>query len=231
MGAMAFQITSLTIVYSTVYSGANQSEHQSSASMAFVWGIHQGPMNSPHKWPVTRKMFPFHDVIMISSKSQSLESRTWSYQQYGCDFDTAGSSNFDPEVCLAPTSRRWVCEALPYVRIFPEVTIKARPGFHSHGDMRESAIFRAPERTLHATSAAPHQHKNGAAFMLAQWSFHYHCLPSIPAWIRDYIHHKVWNEVIYPFPNFNGCTVEVWEWISHFIPHFIGHVITYPCTD
>ena len=63
MGAIASQITSLTIVYSTVYSGADQSKHQSSASLAFVWGIHP-PVNSPHKWPVTRKMFPFDDVIM-----------------------------------------------------------------------------------------------------------------------------------------------------------------------
>ena len=65
MGAMASQITSLTIVYSAVYSGADQSKHQSSASLAFVWGIHRGPVNSPHKWPVTRKMFPFDDVIMF----------------------------------------------------------------------------------------------------------------------------------------------------------------------
>ena len=64
MEAIASQITSLTIVYSTVYSGADQSKHQSSASLAFVWGIHRGPVNSPHKWPVTRKMFPFDDVIM-----------------------------------------------------------------------------------------------------------------------------------------------------------------------
>ena len=64
MSTIASQITSLTIVYSTVYSGANQSKHQSSASLAFVWGIHRGPVNSPHKWPVTRKMFPFDDVIM-----------------------------------------------------------------------------------------------------------------------------------------------------------------------
>ena len=64
MGAIASQITSLTIVYSTVYSGADQSKHQSSASLAFVWGIHRGPVNSPHKWPVTPKMFPFDDVIM-----------------------------------------------------------------------------------------------------------------------------------------------------------------------
>ena len=64
MGAIAFQITSLTIVYSTVYSGADQSKHQSSASLAFVWRIQRGPVNSPHKWQVTRKMFPFDDVIM-----------------------------------------------------------------------------------------------------------------------------------------------------------------------
>ena len=44
--------------------GADQSKHQSSASLAFVWGIHRGPVNFPHKWPVTRKMFPFDDVIM-----------------------------------------------------------------------------------------------------------------------------------------------------------------------
>ena len=60
MSAMASQITSLTIVYSTVYSGADQRKHQTSASLAFVWGIHRGP----DKWPVTRRMFPFDDVIM-----------------------------------------------------------------------------------------------------------------------------------------------------------------------
>ena len=64
MGAIASQITSLTIVYSTVYSDADQRKHQSSASLAFVRGIHRGLVNSPHKWPVTRKMFPFNDVIM-----------------------------------------------------------------------------------------------------------------------------------------------------------------------
>ena len=61
MGTIAFQIISLTIVYSTVYSDA---DHQSSASLAFVRVIHPGLVISPHKWPVTRKMFPFDDVIM-----------------------------------------------------------------------------------------------------------------------------------------------------------------------
>ena len=65
IGAIAFQITSLTSVYSTVYSEADHRKHQNSASPAFVRGIHRGPENSPHKWPVTRKMFPFDDVIML----------------------------------------------------------------------------------------------------------------------------------------------------------------------
>ena len=59
MGTMASQITSLTIVYSTVYSVADQRKHQSSASL----------VNSPHKWPVARKIFPFEDVIMLTDVS------------------------------------------------------------------------------------------------------------------------------------------------------------------
>ena len=67
MGVIASQITSLTIVYSTVYSDADQRKHHSSAWLALVRGIDQGPVNSPHKWPVTRKMFPFADVIMSNN--------------------------------------------------------------------------------------------------------------------------------------------------------------------
>ena len=59
MGAMASQITSLMIVRSTVYS--DQRKYQSSTSLAYVRGIHRWPVNSPHKFPVTRKMFPFDD--------------------------------------------------------------------------------------------------------------------------------------------------------------------------
>ena len=55
---MAYQTTSLTIVYSTVYSDADQRKHKSTATLAFVRGIHRWPMDSPHKGPVTRKMFP-----------------------------------------------------------------------------------------------------------------------------------------------------------------------------
>ena len=68
MGTIASQITSLTTVYTTVYAGADQRKHQSSASLAFVRGIRRGPGNSTHKWSVTRKMFPFDDVIMATSR-------------------------------------------------------------------------------------------------------------------------------------------------------------------
>ena len=67
MGAMASQIISLTSVNSTVYSCEDQRKHRSPASLAFVRGIHQWPVNSPHIWPVTRKMFLSDDVTMCPS--------------------------------------------------------------------------------------------------------------------------------------------------------------------
>ena len=67
MGSIASQITGLTIVYLSVYSGADQRKHQSSVSLAFVRGIRRRLVNSPHQGPVTRKMFPFDDVIMITA--------------------------------------------------------------------------------------------------------------------------------------------------------------------
>ena len=64
MSAMASQITGVLIVCLNVCSVADRRKHQSSMSLAFVRGIHRWQVNSPHKGPVTRKMFPFDDVIM-----------------------------------------------------------------------------------------------------------------------------------------------------------------------
>ena len=77
MSVMASQITCLTIVYSTVYSGADQRKHQSCASLAFVRGIHRWPVNSPHKGPVARKMYPFDDVIMDAHATGELKFKWW----------------------------------------------------------------------------------------------------------------------------------------------------------
>ena len=73
MGAMASQVTSLTIVDSSIYSGRSKKiwtwtwtwrKHQSSASLIFVRGIHLWPVNFPHKGPVTRKMSPIDNVFV-----------------------------------------------------------------------------------------------------------------------------------------------------------------------
>ena len=61
----ASQIAGISIVCSPVCSGADQRKHQRSASLVFVRGIHRRPVDSPHKGPVTRIMFPFHEVIMV----------------------------------------------------------------------------------------------------------------------------------------------------------------------
>ena len=57
MTTMAFQITSLTVVYSAVYSDADQRKHQSSASLAFVWGIHRDRWIPRTKGQLRRKCF------------------------------------------------------------------------------------------------------------------------------------------------------------------------------
>ena len=63
MSALDSQITGLSIVCSSVCSGADQRKHQGSASLVFVRGIHRSPVDSPHKGPVTQKMFSLDDVI------------------------------------------------------------------------------------------------------------------------------------------------------------------------
>ena len=75
MSAMASQITGVMIVCLNVCSVADQRKHQSSMSLAFVRGIHRWQVNSPHKGPVTRKMFPFDDVIMEWKSSDEMGPR------------------------------------------------------------------------------------------------------------------------------------------------------------
>ena len=82
MSARASQITSLTIDDSTVYSDADERKYQSSASLAFVWGIHRWPVNSPHKGRVTRKIFPFDDVIMYNIYYTNTETNATEQMDY-----------------------------------------------------------------------------------------------------------------------------------------------------
>ena len=69
MIVMVPPITGVSIVYPTICSGIDQRKHQSSASLAFVRGIHQWLVNCPQEGPVTWKMFPFDDIIMSLESS------------------------------------------------------------------------------------------------------------------------------------------------------------------
>ena len=106
MTTIASQNTSLTIVYSIVYSDADQRKHQSSASLAFVRGIHRWPVNSPHKRPVTRKMFPLDDVIMywrVLTVYKLFFALQWRHNEL------AGVSNHQPHDCLP--NRLFTCKS------------------------------------------------------------------------------------------------------------------------
>ena len=69
------QFTNILIVCSTACSGADQRKHQSSASLAFVRGIHWWPVNSPHKGPVMQKMFSFNDVILLQHPGNMIDRK------------------------------------------------------------------------------------------------------------------------------------------------------------
>ena len=130
MGTMASQITNLTSVYSTVYSGVCQRKHQSSASLAFVRGLHRWPVNSPHKWPVTRKMFPFDDVIMDIFKRSHIQNVHSYYLRpihlYHNIFGLTVLFSGHPRHTLST----WIKNNL--FAAFPEICNTIRPHIHLH---------------------------------------------------------------------------------------------------
>ena len=97
MGAIASQITSLAVVYWTVYPGADQRKHQNSTSLAFVRGIHRWPVNYPHKGSVTWKMFPFDDDIMIDRDMTAL---LWMVTLHFVAFGYSIHPHISYEVCV-----------------------------------------------------------------------------------------------------------------------------------
>ena len=111
MGAIAPQIISHTIVYSTVYSGADQRKHQSSALLAFVRGIHPGPVNSPHKWPVTRKVFPFDDVIMCVMVADNLKPGP----THACNLHDQMALDRVPSLCMPGVGGRYISGMLQFL--------------------------------------------------------------------------------------------------------------------
>ena len=63
-------------------------------------------------------------------------------------------------------------------------------------------------------------------FTHSQGPIYVYGLSLITTRIINYIQYDVWDEITYPFPNFNGKAAEVWDWINNFTPHSIMDVIT-----
>ena len=167
MNAQASRITSLTIVYSPVYLDADQRKHQSSASLAFVWGIHRGPVNSSHKGPVKRKMFPFDDVIMITVITHSR-----SYLSPNCQ---------DDRVCRATSHLFGSHETC-----IQKINISPR-------DHIWEAFWLCPIR-LECRWAAAHHHSAGRdqfRYAPSQWETSLHCNDvsnCVHSFIHSFIH-------------------------------------------
>ena len=118
MSGMASQITSVSVVCSTVYSGTDQS----SASLTFVRGIHRWPVDSPHKEPVTRKIFPFDDVIMICPQ--------WSSKQSGTGDQLCATTREECILGQHPSVRHWTRSCCIKLDIAKYASVASFHGFY-----------------------------------------------------------------------------------------------------
>ena len=208
MSAMASQITSPTIAYSTAYSGADQRKNQIFASLAFVRGNSTVTGDFPHKGTVPRKMFPFDDVIICVSERgpyNQIRNEKLRFSNRKPDQIYVGTS----ALMLRFIDSRKVSRLLwpQHVCLYWIHVDDILPRGNCNNDSTDTTWFKA-------------------------WSLIYqYGLILIPVWIRNYIHYKMSEKNTHPLLNFNGETVEVWEWISNCIIFFTGHVITYPWWD
>ena len=110
MGAIASHTTGVSIVYSMVCSCVAQIKHQSSASLDFVRGIHRWPVDFPHKWPLTWKMLPFDDIIMVSSTAPGERGNNSKYLIFGHIVETfrwMPQNTFDDKSTLFQVMTWW----------------------------------------------------------------------------------------------------------------------------
>ena len=139
MGAMASQTTSLTIVYSTVYSDADQRKYQSSAWLACARGFHRVLVNSPHKRTATGKVsisWRHHDCFSAQIPSLSRQALTALARLPGVaqngrratvfvgrscppnsNFENSGNKVLPASAHCTPYARSWFC------KVFYKVTV------------------------------------------------------------------------------------------------------------
>ena len=152
MSATASQITCLMIVYPTVYSGANQRKHQSSASLAFVRRIHRWPVNSPHKGLVTRKMFylitssckyntiAYSTTMVKGIKVHALKSELWPiFPLYGDTIAMPIISTMEPYLetgKISPKHAHWCFIGMVIANQNDLTLFDWQPRIENHSSMR-----------------------------------------------------------------------------------------------
>ena len=192
MSAMASQITSLGIVYSTVCSGA---DHWPMT----VRGIPRWPVNSPHKGPVKRKMFPFVDVVMVwicSFVVRSLHSRSDSFTTSRGPFSW------------------WRHQMETFSALLAICTGNSPVNSLHKGQWRGAVMFslicaRINGRVNNREAGDLRRHGTHYDVIVMYW----YGSTLIPSWLTIHMHSKMWDKITYPFQNFNGCIAEVW--INH----------------
>ena len=110
--------------FDSVYSGADQRKHQSSASLALVRVIHRWRVNSPQKGPVTRKMFPFDDVIMTGKFITVIRVLTGNlFNHAPGNVISKGAMHSYLHPLKHNASNRWLSERLQYLQCNGDATV------------------------------------------------------------------------------------------------------------
>ena len=201
----------------------------------FVLGIHRSPMNSPHKgqWRGAL-MFFFNQQLSKNGDADELRRHTAHDDVIVMDITTDIADNLNQE---------W-SSSLPHTCVKGGFRGRRTPTHHPHP---------TPTPCTHT-----HTHKflqyciRGLKIynivikksylkyivfeiytMIIVFEIYLYNAPlvSLPARLSNHMPCKAGDEITYPFPNFNGCSVDVWEHISNFNPHFIMSVINYSCSD
>ena len=220
MGTIASQITSLTIVYSIVYSDADQRKHQNSASLAFVPGSHR---------PVTRIMFPFDDVIMWREHIHSINQHV---VHIGTEVGHNGTLKYITWITILPkiTHPAFIVEWTPRKHVLKETCSNIAGLFPKQMfGMATPDEVNLPNRKLMIKISTTTRSKFSSASTKSLTSTKIMTYgEDYPAW-RGW--GKVWTAAI--IIEFRNCRETimilwyVWERISYFIPHFTTSVITY----
>ena len=177
----------------------------------FVRGIHRSPGNSPHKGQWRRAFIYFLICAWINGKVNNREAGD--LRRY--------RDHYDVTVVQSRKHSSWEnVLGLLFIILLP---------FYSDFNTSINDCFAETAVGTRRKAEQLSWYYTNAEMPDIKGPFYYRGLNLIPAWMCNQMPSNVWDEITYPFRNFNGCSVENWEWINNWILHFKMGVITYRC--